>query len=240
MGLALPAGQAVAAFQCTDPWGHRYIVQEGSSLPFASTCRAVDRAGPPPSELPPGLAPPQGAAAALGLPPSGRGGLVVSAAPGGASERLEAPRLRLMPLAAAGPGPNAELRALVERVAQRYGHDARLLLAIIHVESRFNPNAVSPKGAIGLMQVMPATAERVGVLDPLRALFDPETNLHAGARYLRLLCDLFGDRLELAVAAYNAGEGAVLRHQREIPPFRETQAYVRDVMAAYRTGPARP
>jgi soluble lytic murein transglycosylase-like protein len=236
MGLALSAGQATAAFLCTDPWGHRYLVPEDSSLPFASNCRAADTAGPPPSEPPPL----RGAAAALGLPPPARGVLVVTAAPGGAAEWLTAPRLRLMPMAAAGPGPNPELRALVDRVAHRYGHDARLLLAIIHVESRFNPNAISPKGAIGLMQVMPATAERVGVLEPQRALFDPETNLHAGARYLRLLCDLFSDRLELAVAAYNAGEGAVLRHRREIPPFRETQAYVREVMAAYHANQARP
>lgn len=240
MGLALPAAEAVAAVQCTDPWGHHYVLQEGSSLPPAIHCRAVDTAGLPPSELPPGVTPPQDVAAVLGLPPPARGGLVVSAAPGSTTGRLTAPRLRLMPMAATGPGPHPELLALVDRVARRYGHEARLLLAIIHVESRFNPNAVSPKGAIGLMQVMPATAERVGVLEPQRALFDPETNLHAGARYLRLLRDLFGDRLELAVAAYNAGEGAVLRHQREIPPFRETQAYVRDVMAVYRASRARP
>jgi soluble lytic murein transglycosylase-like protein len=142
-------------------------------------------------------------------------------------------RLATAPAAEADAAPSAELRSLINDVARTYGHDAQLLHAIIHVESRFNPNAVSPKGAIGLMQVMPATAERVGVQEPQRTLFDPETNLHAGARYLRLLMDMFSDRPDLAVAAYNAGEGAVLRYQREVPPFRETQAYVRDVMSRY-------
>jgi soluble lytic murein transglycosylase-like protein len=136
--------------------------------------------------------------------------------------------------AAPRPADSHHLDNMIHRAAQQYGHDANLLKAIIHVESRFNPHAVSPKGAIGLMQVMPATGRRVGISTPHTMLFDPAMNLQAGARYLRILMDMFADRPELAVAAYNAGEGAVLRHKRGIPPFPETQAYVRDVMAHYK------
>lgn len=197
----------------------------------------------PPAPLPAAAAegPDRPAAIALGLaapaplpqppagPGSGRMALQVDRRPAAAAS----PGLRLATAPAAEAAPSAELRSLINDVARTYGHDAQLLHAIIHVESRFNPNAVSPKGAIGLMQVMPATAERVGVQEPQRTLFDPETNLHAGARYLRLLMDMFSDRPDLAVAAYNAGEGAVLRYQGQVPPFRETQAYVRDVMQRY-------
>ncbi len=128
---------------------------------------------------------------------------------------------------------HSALEGMISVAARKYGHDVDLLRAIVHVESHFNPEALSPKGAIGLMQVMPATGRRLGVDTPRKSLFDPATNLDAGARYLRLLMDMFPDRPDLAVAAYNAGEGAVLRHRRQVPPFPETQAYVRDVMSAY-------
>ena len=124
---------------------------------------------------------------------------------------------------------------MIAGAAHRFGHDSRLIKAIIHVESNFNAAAVSRKGAIGLMQVMPATGERLGVDDPGSQLFDAETNVHAGAKYLRFLMDLFPNELHLAIAAYNAGEGAVLRHGRRVPPFRETQAYVQRVLAQYET-----
>jgi soluble lytic murein transglycosylase-like protein len=130
-----------------------------------------------------------------------------------------------------GARDDPALQRLIEQVARSYQQDSRLLNAIIHVESRFNPLAVSAKGAIGLMQVMPATAERMGLRDPERTLFDPLSNLHAGARYLRLLLDMFHGQLELAIAAYNAGEGAVLKYGG-IPPYPETRAYVREVMRA--------
>lgn len=125
------------------------------------------------------------------------------------------------------------LDVLIAAAAARYGHPTNLLRAIVHVESRFNATAVSPKGAIGLMQVMPATATGLGVVDPATRLFDPAVNLDAGARLLRQLLDQFKDRPELAIAAYNAGPGAVLKHGRGIPPYPETQAYVRDVTAEY-------
>lgn len=126
--------------------------------------------------------------------------------------------------------PGEELDRLIARVADAHGHDQHLLKAIMYVESRFNARAVSPKGAIGLMQVMPATGARMGVERPSESLFDPRTNLEAGARYITILKRLFPDRLDLVIAAYNAGEGAVMRHQRNIPPYKETQTYVRAVL----------
>jgi hypothetical protein len=116
--------------------------------------------------------------------------------------------------------------------------DMALLQAVIHTESRFNPSAVSPKGAVGLMQVMPATAQRYGVSNDQRGtvsakLTDPKTNIQTGARYLRDLIKMFPGQLELAVAAYNAGEGAVQRAGNKIPNYKETQNYVRSVMQLY-------
>jgi soluble lytic murein transglycosylase-like protein len=111
--------------------------------------------------------------------------------------------------------------------------DPLLLHAIAHVESRHNPQAVSPAGARGVMQVMPATARRFGVGDPEQKLHDASTNVRAGAAYLRTLHNRFNGDLKLVIAAYNAGEGAVEKHGRSIPPYPETQAYVRDVLAIY-------
>ncbi len=107
--------------------------------------------------------------------------------------------------------------------------DAELLHAVINTESGYNPNAVSPKGAQGLMQLMPATASRYGVVDP----FDAAQNVRGGAHHLRDLLDLFSDNKELALAAYNAGAGAVLAHGRRIPPFAETRQYVPKVLQSY-------
>jgi len=112
--------------------------------------------------------------------------------------------------------------------------DPLLLHAIAHVESRHNAQAVSAAGARGVMQVMPATARRFGVADPERTLLDAPTNLGASAAYLHTLRQRYGDDLRLVLAAYNAGEGAVEKHGHDVPPFPETQAYVRDVIAIYR------
>jgi soluble lytic murein transglycosylase-like protein len=119
-----------------------------------------------------------------------------------------------------------------------HGVDYELLKALIATESGFDIDAVSPKGAVGLMQVMPATAERYGVsADPRlsihKKLTDPRINIRTGTRYLRYLIDLFPGRLELALAAYNAGEGAVQRAGNRIPNYRETQNYVKTVMQLY-------
>ncbi|HET7527433.1 MAG TPA: lytic transglycosylase domain-containing protein [Burkholderiaceae bacterium] len=112
--------------------------------------------------------------------------------------------------------------------------DPLLLHAIAHVESRHNPRAVSKAGARGVMQVMPATGKRFGVNNPEQGLFDASTNLRASAAYLRTLRTRYGDDLRLMLAAYNAGEGAVEKAGGTVPPYPETQAYVRDVLAVYR------
>ncbi|MEK8029330.1 lytic transglycosylase domain-containing protein [Ideonella sp. DXS29W] len=120
----------------------------------------------------------------------------------------------------------------VRRASQRHGVDAQLVDAVIHVESRHRAAARSPKGALGLMQVMPATGARYGVARA-QDLLDPSTNLDVGVRYLRDLLVMFEGRTELALAAYNAGEGNVLRHGLRVPPFPETQGYVEQVLTRY-------
>ena len=119
---------------------------------------------------------------------------------------------------------------LIERAAAAAAVEANLLRAVIVGESGFNSRAVSKRGAIGLMQLMPATANRFGVSD----LYDPGQNIGAGASYLKFLIDRFGKDLRLALAAYNAGENAVDRSGGRIPPFSETQAYVPRVLKIYR------
>ena len=104
-----------------------------------------------------------------------------------------------------------------------------LLHALIHTESGYRPGARSPSGAVGLMQLMPGVLRRYNVRDP----FDPKQNIHAGARYVRELLDLFGDNMSLMLAAYNAGEYAVIRHGNRIPPFGQTRAFVPKVTALY-------
>jgi soluble lytic murein transglycosylase-like protein len=132
--------------------------------------------------------------------------------------------------AIARPGP-LDLRALAAETATRHGLDPALVLAVISVESGFRPDAVSPKGAQGLMQLMPGTAALLGVRDA----FDPAANLDGGARHLRELLALYGGDLRKALAAYNAGAGAVSRHGG-VPPYRETQDYVDRVLRRYRGG----
>jgi hypothetical protein len=162
------------------------------------------------------------------------------------AEGLETPRPVAVPSASASklvayfdisPGYKRVKHHLRE-ASREHGIDYELLQALIATESGFDATAVSPKGAIGLMQIMPATAERYGVTGdggaPLRKkLFDPRTNVRTGARYLRDLIRMFPGRLELALAAYNAGEGAVQRAGNRIPNYRETQDYVKTVMQLY-------
>lgn len=119
--------------------------------------------------------------------------------------------------------------AMVEQVAAEYAVDARLLHAVIQVESNYNAAAHSPAGALGLMQVIPSTGRRFGARD----LLDPLQNLRAGTAYLVWLDRHFGGDLSLVLAAYNAGEGAVRRHGRRIPPYAETQSYVKRVRQVY-------
>ena len=128
----------------------------------------------------------------------------------------------------------AGLAPMFDTVAQRYDIDPLLLHAIARVESRHTTTAVSHAGAQGLMQVIVPTAKRFGV-DHAQALHNPQVNLDVSAQYLKRLQNQFGGRLDLILAAYNAGEGAVEKYGRKIPPYKETQGYVRKVMAEYNT-----
>lgn len=121
------------------------------------------------------------------------------------------------------------LYPLVESMARAHGLDPRLVDLVIRLESGYNPRAVSPKGAKGVMQLMPQTAAAYGV----RNLFDVEENLRGGVRYLRDLLEYFGYDLAKALAAYNAGPKAVEKHDG-VPPYAETQRYVTNILAAYR------
>ncbi|CAJ0785058.1 Membrane-bound lytic murein transglycosylase C [Ralstonia psammae] len=128
---------------------------------------------------------------------------------------------------------------LIRQAASKHGIDPALVKAVIAAESGFNPQAVSPKGAIGLMQVIPDTGARYGVTGDARRtaaqkLADPKTNITTGVRYLSDLLRMFSGNLELVLAAYNAGEGAVQKHGNDIPPYAETQNYVKTVLQFYR------
>lgn len=139
--------------------------------------------------------------------------------------RQAAPSPRVV---AAKPLPSA-YDDLIEAVARQASLDPLLIKSVMHAESAFNPNAVSRKGASGLMQLMPGTAQRYGVA----RIFDPHENILGGARYLRDLLKLFGGDLKLALAGYNAGEGAVL-DRGGVPPYSETRRYISRVMRLYR------
>lgn len=118
---------------------------------------------------------------------------------------------------------------MVNKVALTYGVESALIHAVISVESRYSPKAVSKTGALGLMQLMPETAKRYGVADPL----DPLQNLRGGTRYLRYLLKKYNNDRDLALAAYNAGEASVAKYGNQIPPYPETTKYVPRVMGYY-------
>jgi len=119
---------------------------------------------------------------------------------------------------------------IIDEHARRNGVRQSLVRAVIQVESAFNPFAHSPKGAMGLMQLMPATAREFGVANA----YDPDQNVGAGVKYLRRLLDRYDNDERLALAAYNAGPGAVDRYGHDVPPYQETRNYVRKVLALYR------
>jgi soluble lytic murein transglycosylase-like protein len=126
------------------------------------------------------------------------------------------------------------VRELVRQVSVEHGLDPKLVDALVRVESGYNPRAISRKGAMGLMQLMPATASRLGVVDP----FDPEQNVRGGVREFARLVDRYRGNLQFALAAYNAGEGAVSRYSG-IPPYKETRNYVSQILTIYTGKPYR-
>ncbi len=144
-------------------------------------------------------------------------------------------RLAVTPAEMAKALKSPELIAMVDEISLAEGVDTHLARAIIQAESAFNYKARSRAGALGLMQLMPSTAERFGVVDP----FDPRQNISGGVKYLRWLHDYYSGDLIRVVAAYNAGEGAVNKH-KGIPPFRETQAYVPKVLDLYHRKAVQP
>jgi soluble lytic murein transglycosylase-like protein len=144
------------------------------------------------------------------------------------------PRSSVRTTRAAATSPRAAaFDEVIEAHATAQGVSPDLVRAVIQVESAFNPQAVSSKGAMGLMQLMPATARELGVVNP----FLPEENIRGGVAYLRQLLDKYDRNVELALAAYNAGPGSVAKYGT-VPPYRETQAYVKKVTGA--SGPAVP
>jgi soluble lytic murein transglycosylase-like protein len=145
--------------------------------------------------------------------------------------RVDAAPVEAAPADIAPVAPESESEAEttidehIKEVAARHGVRADLVAAVIEAESDYNPRAVSRRGARGLMQLMPKTAKRLGVQDP----FDPKANIEAGVKHLRAMMDRFDNNIPLALAAYNAGEVAVIKY-RGIPPYRETRAYVKRIM----------
>jgi len=216
--LAMAATRAGAAWRCTDSFGNGYVLGHALGDEAGFACTELAEAAPA-EDVPPAPETPPPLDFAAFSPR--RGGLVLAPAARAGAWLASAAR-------------RAEFDPLIEAAARATGQDADLLRAIVQVESNFDPHAVSRKGAIGLMQVMPSTAASLGLPEPERALLQPEHNLRIGALYLRRLQLQFAGSLDLVVAAYNAGEGAVVRSGFAVPPYPETQAYVHDVLEVYR------
>ncbi|PPD32649.1 MAG: lytic transglycosylase [Methylomonas sp.] len=126
-------------------------------------------------------------------------------------------------------GNRQKFQELIAKAAAKHQMDPKLLHAVIQAESAYNPHAISSAGAVGLMQLMPDTARRYGVIDR----HDAEQNVDGGTRYLKDLMGMFNSNLKLAVAGYNAGEGAVMKYHYTVPPYPETQNYVQHVLNLY-------
>ena len=170
---------------------------------------------------------PKGSAPAVAAQAAGGAGVPAPAAAAPARSRNEA-----RPAAGAPrQGADRSVDEIIDGAAQKHAVDPHLVRAIVKVESNFNPEAISRKGAMGLMQLIPPTARRFGVSD----IFDPQENVDAGVRYLKYLLGLYNGNLRLSLAAYNAGEKAVDRHSG-IPPYPETRQYVNKISSLYGSG----
>lgn len=225
-----PAGTLVSAVGCSSGWDQLLPASQRAQALEARGCRPLDEA--------------EGAALAAQLsvydvpvthgPKRPLAGPQASPAPAArAATRDWAPPSRTAERQrVAGTLRPAALAPLIDGTARRHDIDPLLLHAIARVESRHQPGAISYAGAHGLMQVIVPTARRFGV-DSAQQLHHPATNLEVSARYLKTLQRRFGNDLTLVLAAYNAGEGAVEKYGRRIPPYRETQGYVRKVLAEY-------
>ena len=151
-------------------------------------------------------------------------------------ERIERERVKSIPADADGSWTergwstgNTSFDALIRENGARYGVDPYLIFCVMEQESQFKPRIVSPKGARGLMQLMPGTAARFGVRRP----FEPADNIMGGTRYLKQLLENFGGRVDLVLAGYNAGEGAVMKYGGNVPPYRETRNYGQRISKRY-------
>jgi soluble lytic murein transglycosylase-like protein len=184
------------------------------------TGKMVPVAAPPdPKETAPAMA--AQAAGGAGVP-----------APVAAAAAPARPRNEAQPAAGAPrQGADKSVDDIIDGAAEKHAVDPHLVRAIVKVESNFNPGAISRKGAMGLMQLIPQTARRLGVSD----IFDPQENVDAGVRYLKYLLALYNGNLRLSLAAYNAGEKAVDRHSG-IPPYPETRQYVNKISSLYGSG----
>jgi len=219
--LQLACAADAATFRCTLTTGRSIVSGQNLAQSFPAgveSCVSVDEAAAVPAARLPGKAPRVLWAAPLDS---------ATWTPGAF---LDLPRWSV-PGVPSGAGGSA-YDELIAATSARHGVDPDLARAVMQAESAGKARALSNKGAIGLMQIMPGTGARYGVADP-RDLYRPEINIEAGIRYLRDLGTLFQGRLDLVVAAYNAGEGAVLKHGRNIPPYAETREYVKRVLGLY-------
>ena len=155
---------------------------------------------------------------------------------GGEIQTFAVPRATGLKVTRPPDGRSARFDSIIDERATAEGVSADLVRAVIQVESAFNPRAVSPKGAMGLMQLMPATASALGVVNS----FDPAQNIGGGIKYLKQLLSRYDQKVELALAAYNAGPGAVDKYGQRVPPYQETRDYVKKITKNSTGGPARP
>jgi len=161
--------------------------------------------------------------------------VIVSSAPSVASAKRDSSAAGNVTVSTLNSGLNGyttgdgQIDSFIVSSSKRYSIDPLLIFSQMNQESSFKQRATSEKGASGLMQIMPATAKRLGITN----IYDPQQNIDGGVKYMRMLLDMFGGKVDLALAGYNAGEGAVIKYGYQIPPYSETQNYVRRISSRY-------